>query len=339
MLLKILDTQYDNVIKSTYLTVQADYEFAVEKLVPLISKLDYQRNPLRASFYKRLENDILSGCIMPPLTIAYKMDPSKPISSESNLIDNIDKAFVLDGIQRLNTLERISTRLDFDNKRPLYLNVLVCDSMDRLLYRMITLNNGQKPMTARHQIEILAGNIFNFNTLPILAITEKQSKINKKIDDTNSMSKETIIKGYLAFISNSINIDNQKIIEDKMDQLIAEQILESNLNTRNIEYSDVMTYINTCLDNDTLKNWFMVANNFIGFSAAMANSFDKINTIYQEELEKGIMLFEGAFASIDVSKIKLGLARRRMAKFYFENYTKLSSLSENQLLNEISQEL
>ena len=52
--------------------------------------------------------------------------------------------------------------------------------MDRLLYRMITLNNGQKPMTARHQIEILASNIFDFDSLPILSVTEKESK-NKKI--------------------------------------------------------------------------------------------------------------------------------------------------------------
>lgn len=51
--------------------------------------------------------------------------------------------------------------------------------MDRLLYRMITLNNGQKPMSARHQIEILASNMFDFDKLPILAVSEK-NKSNKK---------------------------------------------------------------------------------------------------------------------------------------------------------------
>lgn len=63
--------------------------------------------------------------------------------------------------KELNTLSRIDAD-KLDMSRILYCNILISDSMDRLLYRMITLNNGQKPMSARHQIEILAGNIFDF---------------------------------------------------------------------------------------------------------------------------------------------------------------------------------
>ncbi len=43
------------------------------------------------------------------------------------------------------------------------------------------------------------------------------------------MNKENLIKGYLAYISNSVNIDNQKIIEEKMNELIADKILNSNI--------------------------------------------------------------------------------------------------------------
>ena len=64
--------------------------------------------------------------------------------------------------------------------------------MDRLLYRMITLNNGQKPMTARHQIEILASNIFDFGTYRF-SDYRKRSKNKRKSDDT--MSQEVLIKG------------------------------------------------------------------------------------------------------------------------------------------------
>ena len=64
-------------------------------------------------------------------------------------------------------------------------------------------------MSARHQIEILAGNIFDFDALPILSVTEKEKKSKKKIDE-DTMNKESLIKGYLAYVSNSINIDNQK---------------------------------------------------------------------------------------------------------------------------------
>lgn len=340
MKIRLYDIQYDNVIKSFYLTAGVDYEYALEKLVPLINKLEFQRNTLRASFYKRLEEDIQAGCIMPNITIAIKADnvmPQREEITEEYINANMNNAFVLDGIQRLNTLNRI-TKSNLDENRMLYCNILISDSMDRLLYRMITLNNGQKPMSARHQIEILAGNIFDFESLPILNITEKEKKSKKK-NSEDTMNKESLIKGYLAYISNSVNIDNQKIIEEKMNELIADKILNSNIAYKNGEFQDVMSYISNILTNEYLNNWFKVVNNFIGFSAAMNTAFVQIEELGEQELQDYIELFEEVFAAIDVSKIKLGMARRRMVKFYFENFSKFSKYGYSDLLDVISQEL
>ena len=145
MKIEIYDIQFDNVIESYYITVCVEYKFAVERLVPLINKLDFQRNPLRASFYKRLEEDLKKGCIMPNITIAIKVDGSLPFKEEISEIyidNNLNNAFILDGIQRLSTLNRVANNNgDFDLNRKLYCNILISNSMDRLLYRMITLNN------------------------------------------------------------------------------------------------------------------------------------------------------------------------------------------------------
>ena len=340
MNLKLYDIQYDKVIKSFYLTTGVDYEYAIEKFVPLINKLEFQRNPLRASFYKRLEEDIQIGFIMPNITVAIKVDKKMPTEeeiTEKYINENLKNAFILDGIQRLTTLNRID-RSKVDMTRMLYCNILVCDSMDRLLYRMITLNNGQKPMSARHQIEILAGNIFDFDSLPILSVTEKSKKTKRKNED-ESMNKENLIKGYLAYISNSVNIDNQKIIEEKMNELIADKILNSNIASKNGEFKDVINYISAMLDDDYLNNWFKVANNFIGFSAAMNTIFSKVCEFDKTTLKNAIKMFEDVFSAIDVSKIKLGLARRRMVKYYFENIVKFLHYSYSDLLDAISQEL
>ena len=340
MNIKLYDVQYDNVIKSYYLTTGVDYEYALDKLVPLINKLDFQRNPLRASFYKRLEVDIQTGCIMPNITVAIKVDgemPEREEITEKYIERTIKNAFILDGIQRLNTLSRIDAD-KLDMSRILYCNILISDSMDRLLYRMITLNNGQKPMSARHQIEILAGNIFDFDSLPILSVTEKEKKRKKK-NDEDTMNKESLIKGYLAYISNSINIDNQKIIEEKMNELIADKILNSNIASKNGEFQDVVDYISNMMGNEYLDTWFKVVNNFIGFSAAMNVSYSLIRDVNKDELQEHIELFEEAFSAIDVSKIKLGMARRRMVKFYFENFHKFSNYGYSYLLDAISQEL
>lgn len=340
----VFNESYDEVIRSVYLTVMADYAFALDNLVPLIDKLDFQRSPLRKTFYSRLERDIIDGCIMPFLTIAINKDiKGKKFYTSNNqkeLEDLLKSAFVLDGIQRLNTLSRVANKTGFDPSRPIFFNILICGSMDRLLYRMVTLNNGQRPMTARHQIEILAQNMLDFSNIPLDTITEKQSKSNIKRDEGESqVAKDTLIKSYIAYISNSVNIDNQKIIESKMDELITDNIMDSDITSRNVQFSDILHFIKKCMENSFLKAWFLVPNNMIGFSAAMSTAFSCVEDLPLVNLVDAISVFEEAFKSIEVSKIKLGMARRRMVKYYFENYSVLSTLDELKLLNKISMEL
>ena len=90
------------------------------------------------------------------------------------------------------------------------------------------------------------------------------------------------------------------------------------------------------MNNDYLKEWFRVPNNFIGFSAAMSTNFNEIKNFDEKSLVEGIELFENAFSAIDVSKIKLGMARRRLVKMYFEKYGSNVTKSVSDLIDEIS---
>lgn len=331
----ILDQRIDNVIKSNYITAVTTYRFAINHLVPLINRFEQQRYSLRPNFYKKLERDLLNGCIMPPLTLAIKSNIIETDASDF-LESSINMAFVLDGIQRLNTLNRLKNNESFNLDRPIYLNILICNSMDKLLYRMITLNNGQKPMSTRHQVEILANNIYDFDNLNIDIQTEKQQKI-KRINQ--SFKKEDIIKGYLAFISNSINIDNQKIIESKLDELITDSIIDSDITDREVEYSDIINLINNFIENSELKKWFLIANNLIGFSAGIPKSFYLINEESADKYLENIKKYEEAFSYIDVSKIKLGKVRRQTIKFFIEKYSFMRDLSIGKITDLISMEI
>lgn len=93
--------------------------------------------------------------------------------------EKINEIFILDGIQRLNTLVRVreSSEEKFPYDRSIYANLLICESFDLLLYRMITLNNGQKPMTARHQIEIVASNMYDFDHYQLMYNQKKDYPI------------------------------------------------------------------------------------------------------------------------------------------------------------------
>ena len=193
-------------------------------------------------------------------------------------------------------------------------------------------------MSARHQVEILAGKIFDFENLAILGITEKDLK-KKARKSEEMMNKENLIKGYLSYISASVNIDNQKIIEEKMNELIADKILNSNVYSKEGEFKDIVDFISKMLGNEYLSDWFKVANNFIGFSAAMNQSFNYVKNFDVIKMETSINLFEDVFMAIDVSKIKLGMVRRRMVKYYFENIKEFENYTYSDLLDAISLEL
>jgi hypothetical protein len=330
-----LDT--DTVIDGYVVTAATQYKFAIENFVPLIGRLDIQRDALNTKFYSRLEDDIVRGCVMPPITIALIHSfPSRKRSKENieeHIKNNIEDAFVLDGIQRLNTLRRAATKQGFDGARPIHVNFIIASSRDRLLYRMITLNNGQKPMSARHQIDVLADAFFDFDGVDLKLVAEK-GKGRVRAPDT--FKKSDFVKGYVAYLSGSVNIDNQKIIEEKMDELIASKIIDSDIPTSNVEFLDVVNLVNKFGESNYLRDWIRVQNNFMGFCVGAKTSSDALKSAKIGSIEVAIKNFEEAFSSINVSKVNLGKVRRELVAFFVQSYSSMSKLDEFELLDKIS---
>lgn len=333
-MIELNTSNYDAVIDSHYLTGFTNYQTAIEELYPLINRLDIQRKTQNESFYKRLEKDLEDGCIMPPLTIAFieKNDVADYTQSKfkTYISKNISKGFILDGIQRLNTLQRVHKKKSLDLNRPLFLNIIICKKRDNLLYRMVTLNNGQKPMTARHQIEILASNLYNFSDYGLNVLTEKEAA-NKK--PKGSFKKADLISAYIAYLSNTTNLDNTKIIESKMDELIARKIMESNITSnQDISFSDVLTEIARLTKLDVADKWLRNVNNLVGFSVGIKKSLKKIQNTSIDVFSESINAFEDAFDNFDVSKIKLSRERRKLSQYFIENYSELNDYNADDLL-------
>lgn len=341
-MIKALSVDFDEVIKSIFVTTSTTYEFALNSLVPLIGKLEMQRELQGYKFYERLAKDILKGCVMPPLTIAIiDSDPPENLSNnpqlaEQYITNNINAFFILDGMQRLNTIRRVNYEHKdiFPLKRPIFVNVLICKSMDLLLYRMITLNNGQKPMTARHQIEVIAGNVYDFDGTSLAVQTEKRQLGLKRRQ--GAFKKADLIKAYLAFLTNSVNIDNEKIIQEKMDELIAKKIMESDISDADVQFDDVVVLLEKYTSNAALKEWLLVQNNLIGFCAGIRKSIDFLKDTTAGEFLSSIQIFEDSFSAIDVSKIKLGMARRKAVEHFISNVKSLSSVDSTEMLDIIS---
>ncbi|MFP5081689.1 hypothetical protein [Pedobacter sp. JCM 36344] len=342
MAIKLFTIDNDEVINSSFITGRTNYDFALKQFLPLIDRLEIQRQGQNPKFYARLENDILKGCIMPPLTIAFvglEIKNYDLTKVEETINAEIPNAFILDGLQRMRTLQRASNRKDYsiDMERPVFVNILLCDSMDKLLYRMITLNNGQKPMTARHQIEIIASNVYDFSNSTAVIQTEKH-KSKKPIP--GAFKQADFIKAYLAFLSKSINIENSKIIEAKMDELIADKILDINIKEQSVEYTQVIDLIDYFTSHNVqLKRWFQNVNNLIGFSAAISNSFESLRNLTYDQFLEHIQTYEQAFEYFDVSKIRVGDIRRKTVNYYINHFKEVGDFDKTDLIDSLSQQI
>lgn len=331
MSIQIYNLAKDNVISSYVGLGQSDYEYALKRVHPLINRFEAQRKFLDTKFYERLERDILKGCLMPPITLAFvetEIEFKKGEELTQFLNDNIDKGFILDGIQRLSTLFRASSKENFDAKKEIFFNVIVADNKDKLLYRMITLNNGQKGMTPRHQIEILTQELFDFKSLKHKVQTEKEKSENP-IKDAFSLGD--ISKGYIAFLTANVHNENSKIIDEKMDQILVGRILDTDINSYELQFSDIINFADSVSVNHKIREWLQVANNFIGLCVGIRKSFKYVFSQTPEKLQSCIDNFENAFKILNVSKINLGKYRRELSKYYIENAEQLFDMNADEI--------
>jgi hypothetical protein len=327
----------DKVIDGHVVAATVTYREALDNFLPLIKRLDVQRGVLSGRFYARLDSDIVKGCVMPPITVAlvhaFLKKPSKG-ELDAFISGEISNGFVLDGIQRISALSRASSAPEFDDGRTLHVNFIMTSSRDKLLYRMITLNNGQRPMSARHQIEVLSDVFFDFDSVVLKLVSEQGGG---RARGSEAFIKADFVKGYMAYLSDSIGIDNQKIIEEKMDELVASKIMESDVTTRRVEFADVVDLVVKMSDVEYLRNWIRVQNNFIGFCAGIKSNIHIVRSTPLDLLTSCLQTLERVIDNINVSKVKLGKVRREVVVNYFNKFGEVSALDELDLLDEVSQ--
>lgn len=327
---------HDEVIESNVCVGYVTYRYALENLLPLVDRFDAQRKIQNKKFYERLKADIISGCVMPAITIAIvsKEKSDRDANDVGQFaLDSIGDGYILDGLQRLNTLQAAATDTEqpgFDADRPLPVNIIVAPTEDKLIYRMITLNNGQKPMTARHQIEILTQSMFSTRELENISIKTEKDTEGKKFK--NALHLASISKAYIAYMTGSPNNDNRKIIEEKMDEILVGKILERGALDSNHDFMKTIELIDKFCEQGENFEWFKVENNIVAFSAAASTTFDTLSNLTADETKDHLEKIDGVIASFDVSKINLGKIRREIVFNYFSKFDELGEYSEFDLL-------
>lgn len=327
-----LHTSKDEVIQSAFVSGMTNFDYALESIFPLLNRFGPQRKAQNKKFYNRLRTDIVTGCIMPPITLAFVSDElsgAEDRSALENFINiHIADGYILDGMQRMITLNDARLLEGFDGERPLYVNVIIASRFDLLLYRMITLNNGQKPMTARHQIEMLTEGAINISGADMRVVTEKQTE-GKAIK--GAFKKSDISEAYTAFISNSLHNQNSKIIESKLDEILVGKVMTSEVARENVAFSEILSEVSRLQKNEIVREWIRQLNNLIGFTLGAKKSLARIKNIPPEEIIAPLQRFEAAFDAINPSKVNVGKYRRELSSLFFARIDDLIDFDETQL--------
>lgn len=226
--LEIIGSTKDLRTNTTVLYAQIELKDYLNLVGEDFDRFEIQRTRQKYKAYNRMQNDILRGALLPTITLAIN---PQVVNNYIKLWDNNNREglikkmydsqdiYILDGLQRtyiINDLVEANQRLKRDQK--LLLEIWLEKEIKHLIYRLIVLNAGQKPMSMRHQVELL------FMTM--------QGKLEEEINDLELFKEkeetrrnrakkfpfDRIVTAYYCFLTKSPEEKRENIVVKQMDE-------------------------------------------------------------------------------------------------------------------------
>ncbi|HEX8826334.1 MAG TPA: hypothetical protein VF794_40895 [Archangium sp.] len=190
-----------------------------------------QRRREKHRAYLRMKQDIIEGALLPAITLAVTPQKVKEAIKhfDSDNTTALEKALsqpsqvkILDGLQRTYILDDLKDEgVRFKREQKVLLEFWLEADQKHLIYRIIVLNAGQKPMSMRHQVELL------FVTL--------KEKIESNIPDLELYSERdtTRRRGPRKYALDRLATAYQSFLtrtpETTRDNLVAKQLVEGEI--------------------------------------------------------------------------------------------------------------
>ncbi|PRB02260.1 hypothetical protein CQ046_13550 [Chryseobacterium sp. MYb7] len=227
--MEIKDKIFDNRINSLNLLIETTIEEYYTLSKDILDNNEFQRRRVKSSssVYSLLKTDLRQGCVIPPIVLALSMEAEAgKDQSDDDLVNTIlghkEKLIILDGLQRTYTIRDLVNELESKDdpekntilKRKLRIEIYLGINKLGILYRMLTLNTGQTPMSSRHQIEIIYSDYIKDGIDDIKLIKETDG------DTPNNESEykfRDIIEGFTSYIERDyLTIDRTDILDNEL---------------------------------------------------------------------------------------------------------------------------
>lgn len=266
--MEIINKIYDKRIKALNCLIEINLEEYYKLSNQILDLNQFQRRRVKSSstVYSLLKNDILEGCVIPPIVLAHsKFKDEKSVEDISNediigLIQNQqDKLIILDGLQRTYTIKDLYEelekkedveKLEIVSNQKLRIEIYLGIDKIGILYRMLTLNTGQTPMSIRHQIEILYS---DYLTNPIDGITFITETAERRVENINQYNFKDIVEGFNSYLDRDyLTIDRFDILDNikSLEKLSKENQSKDLFNEFVRVYHKLTLFIN-----EKLQNW------------------------------------------------------------------------------------
>lgn len=322
-----------------------------------------QRRREKHKAYVRMRKDIIDGALLPAITLAVKPDRVAGLNKliRQNKMPVLAKrlsvpghANILDGLQRTYILKDLESEGHKFKKGQTLLVEFWCESeIKHLAYRMIILNAGQKPMSMRHQIELLFSTIRSRleSQVPNLEIYTEREEGRRR--GPRKYALDRLAVAYQCFLTQTP--------ETQRDNIIAQQLIEAEaLDSTEAELSDrfeqFVEYLKRYADLDekicrvyeqqvtsgnisipTGTQWFgsdNVMNSFFGAvaqfgsqasrSARIKQAIDKLEAELAKSKKNadpmGLATLHSIIDGINPRKVNVGFATRRLITNGFKEY-------------------
>ncbi|MFD0751414.1 hypothetical protein ACFQZS_14785 [Mucilaginibacter calamicampi] len=289
--LKVIGQTKDYRTKTDVLYAQIKIEDYLSLVGKDFDRFEIQRKREKHKGYNRLKSDIENGALIPTITLA--VEPSvvseySQLLKDGNFEDIVTKLYkdpgkiyILDGLQRTYIINDIKENEHiFNTEQKLLLEIWFEPVINHLIYRLIVLNSGQKPMSMRHQIELLFITMRQTLVRDIDGLAVLEEKDEERRKKAKEFPFERLVTAYKSFLTKSPEIDKDNIVAERM---IENDILESEekfLSESFIKYKEYLS-VYTQLDQEVFRiyvstplnkyrNWLADGNVIISVFAAIA---------------------------------------------------------------------
>lgn len=236
--MKILSKVFDRRINCTNLYIEISFREYLSFAQNILKNNELQRKRVKTSktVYSLLRDDLKQGCVMPPLVLATTHEMSLDIDNEDLFFKHLQcstsNILILDGLQRTYTLIDAATEVkeqdpeNYENflNYTLRLEIYIGINKFGILYRMLSLNTGQTPMTARHQLEMLYKDLLDTQIGEIKLVTDVMDSPNPS---NNEFAFKNVIEGFNSFLTrNELPIDREDLLENikMLDNISMEKV-------------------------------------------------------------------------------------------------------------------